>query len=56
MRGCVLGATRSRAEAFEEHGHTDSSLEKVGSKTSKSIPSKAHFSTEPGTGPEIQGL
>lgn len=56
MKGCVLGATRSRAGAFEWHGHTESSLEKVGNKTSKSVPSEEHFSTEPGTRSEIQGL
>lgn len=56
MRGCVFGATRRRAEAVEDHGHTESCLEKVGNKTSKCVPSKAHFSIEPGTGPEIQGL
>lgn len=56
VRVCVLGATRCTAEAFEEHGHTESSLEKVENKKSKPISSKAHFSTELGTEPEIQGL
>lgn len=56
VRGCVFGATRRRAEAVEDHGHTESCLEKVGNKTSKCVPSKAYFSIEPGTGPEIQGL
>lgn len=48
------GVEQRHLRSIEEH--TESSLERVVNKTSKSVPSKAQFSIEPGTGPEIQGL
>jgi len=39
----------------EEDGHTESSLEQMGNKTSMPVPIKAHSAIEPGAGPKIPG-